>query len=134
MIKLKEIFAKEGPQYGPQNAIWFQTQGKLRGFVSIVNNKYQYEIINMITGKSIIRGDESSLSLAKKVIFKFFDKNKLTLKESDESDSITKILNSIIEQLKRLSKELDLKHDPKIISNELKALIRGIETWKRISF
>ena len=49
----------------------------------------------MITGKSIIRGDESSLSLAKKVIFKFFDKNKLTLKEIRENEILEYIKNNL---------------------------------------
>ena len=63
--------------YGPQHAIWFQTQDDLKAFVSVVNDKYQYEIYNSQTGKSLEKGDAPTLPLAKKEVFKYF-KDKAT--------------------------------------------------------
>lgn len=63
-----------GPSdYRPQHAIWFQSHGKLRAFVSIVSNEYRYEIFNDITGKRLIEGWCEDLASAKREVFRYFE-------------------------------------------------------------
>lgn len=62
----------------PSTAIWFQAQddGKLKAWVAVVNGKYHYEIYNRITGKTVEKGDEATLPLAKKKVLQYLDTHK----------------------------------------------------------
>jgi hypothetical protein len=107
----KTIPMKENTKnYAPQNAIWFQTQDRLRGFVSRVNDKYKYEIYDMPTGTPLNKGDEPTLPLAKKAVFKYFDEHKKeneTTPNAVKRDILQKIPGSkkTIKVNERLTKE-----------------------------
>ncbi len=60
------------PNFLPPHAIWFQTMGKFKAAVSVVNNQYRYEIFNSITGKRVLDGSKISLPFAKSMVFKYF--------------------------------------------------------------
>jgi hypothetical protein len=68
-------FSPKPHHYAPEHAIWFQTKDNMKAFVSVVNNKYRYEIYNKQNGKRIEEGYKSTLPLAKKEVFKYFEKN-----------------------------------------------------------
>jgi len=63
------------PSLTPENYIWFQRQDNLEAYVSLINNKYNFRIHNEY-GKLQIDGDEETLPLAMKAVFKFFNNQK----------------------------------------------------------
>lgn len=62
-------------KYAPEGAIWFQKKDNLRAYISLVNDKYYYHILNHNSGKKIQDGSKDTLALAKKEVLNYFDKH-----------------------------------------------------------
>ena len=50
-------------------AIWFWNTNITKSSISVVNDRYKYEIFNIVTGDRIIMGYSTSLSRSKQKVF-----------------------------------------------------------------
>lgn len=75
---LADIYQHPQSYKPSEYAIWFQHQDDLRAEVNFVNNKYKFKIFNTAHGmcKLVLDGNEDTLALAKKAVFKYFEEQK----------------------------------------------------------
>lgn len=66
--------------YLHEHAIWYWTTIKTKSCVSIVNDKYTYEVFNKVTGNSIYKGIKDTLIEAKKEVFEIVEYGNLERK------------------------------------------------------
>jgi len=57
-------------RYLPALAIWYWTTTKTKSSVTIVNDKYRYDVCNIVTGELLFQDSKDTLQEAKQEVFR----------------------------------------------------------------